>query len=68
MKQEEDKKGDKLSRLLGRVIKHTSIKVGLPGLSYEIDMICPQHGSIITDEKVKEAIDVLYNLEVGIWK
>jgi flavorubredoxin len=37
-------------------------------VGYEIDMICPQHGSIITDEQVKGAIDVLYNLEVGIWK
>ncbi|MHA2171007.1 MAG: oxygen-binding di-iron domain-containing protein [Candidatus Kariarchaeaceae archaeon] len=35
---------------------------------YEIKTICPQHGSIIIEEKVKEAIEVLYNLEVGIWK
>ncbi len=33
----------------------------------EIDMICPQHGSIILKDKVKEAIEVLRNLEVGIW-
>ncbi len=33
----------------------------------DIDMICPQHGSIILRDKVKEAIETLKNLEVGIW-
>ncbi len=34
----------------------------------EIDLICPQHGSIIPKEKIPAAIETLRNLEVGIWK
>ncbi len=33
----------------------------------EIEMICPQHGSIIPKERVNEAIETLRNLEVGVW-
>ncbi len=34
----------------------------------DIDLICPQHGSIIPRERVPEAIDTLWNLEVGVWE
>ncbi len=34
----------------------------------DIEMICPQHGSLIPREKIQEAIETLYNLEVGIWE
>ncbi len=34
----------------------------------DIEMICPQHGSLIPRERIKEAIETLYNLEVGIWE
>ncbi len=34
----------------------------------EIEMICPQHGSIIPKDKVQEAIDTLWDLEVGVWE
>ena len=33
----------------------------------EIDMICPQHGSIIPKDRVQEMIEILANLEVGVW-
>ncbi len=34
----------------------------------DIDMICPQHGSIIPRARVKEAIETLRDLEVGVWQ
>ncbi|NHJ48833.1 MAG: MBL fold metallo-hydrolase [Asgard group archaeon] len=34
----------------------------------DIEMICPQHGSIIPREKIPAVFDVMRNLEVGIWK
>ncbi|MHA1909254.1 MAG: FprA family A-type flavoprotein [Candidatus Thorarchaeota archaeon] len=34
----------------------------------DIEMICPQHGSIIPREKVKEAIETLRELKVGVWE
>jgi two-component system cell cycle response regulator len=34
----------------------------------DIDMICPQHGSIIPREKIKEIVDAMKDLEVGTWK
>ncbi len=34
----------------------------------DIDMICPQHGSIIPRDRVREAIETLRDLEVGIWE
>ncbi len=34
----------------------------------DIDMICPQHGSIIQRDLVEDAKNTLRNLEVGIWK
>ncbi|MBD3192504.1 MAG: MBL fold metallo-hydrolase [Candidatus Heimdallarchaeota archaeon] len=34
----------------------------------EIEMICPQHGSIIPKDRIQEMIDALKGLEVGIWK
>jgi flavorubredoxin len=34
----------------------------------EIDMVCPQHGSILQGEIIQKAIDTLRNLEVGIWE
>ena len=33
----------------------------------ELEMICPQHGSIIPKERIKEIIDALRELEVGVW-
>ncbi len=34
----------------------------------EIDLIAPQHGSIIQKELVNDALEMFRNLEVGIWK
>jgi flavorubredoxin len=34
----------------------------------DIEMICPQHGSIIPKDKIPAIIEVMRNLEVGIWK
>lgn len=34
----------------------------------EIDLICPQHGSIIPKDRISEMIAVLKDLEVGVWK
>ncbi|MHA1220111.1 MAG: MBL fold metallo-hydrolase [Candidatus Heimdallarchaeota archaeon] len=34
----------------------------------EIDVICPQHGSIILKDKIPEMLEVMKNLEVGEWK
>jgi flavorubredoxin len=37
-------------------------------IDLEIEMICPQHGSIIPNDLVNEAIETLRNLEVGVWE
>ncbi|MHA1244854.1 MAG: MBL fold metallo-hydrolase [Candidatus Heimdallarchaeota archaeon] len=34
----------------------------------DIEMICPQHGSLIPREKIKDIIEAMKDLEVGIWK
>ncbi len=34
----------------------------------DIDMICPQHGSILQGEIIQKAIDTLRDLEVGVWE
>ena len=34
----------------------------------EIDLIAPQHGSLIPKDRIKEMIDALQDLEVGKWK
>ncbi|MHA1166992.1 MAG: FprA family A-type flavoprotein [Candidatus Hodarchaeales archaeon] len=34
----------------------------------DIELICPQHGSIIQKERIQEMVDTLKNLEVGVWK
>ncbi len=34
----------------------------------DIDLICPQHGSIITKDRIPEVINALKDLEVGVWK
>ncbi|MBD3406776.1 MAG: hypothetical protein GF411_11735 [Candidatus Lokiarchaeota archaeon] len=34
----------------------------------ELEMICPQHGSIIPKEQIDQAVETLRNLEVGIWQ
>jgi flavorubredoxin len=34
----------------------------------ELELICPQHGSIIPKERIQEMIDAITGLEVGIWK
>ncbi len=44
-----------------RLLRHTMDKLD----SLEIDMIAPQHGSIIRKEDVRHYIDVLRNLECG---
>ncbi|MBN1330294.1 MAG: MBL fold metallo-hydrolase [Candidatus Heimdallarchaeota archaeon] len=34
----------------------------------DIEMICPQHGSIVKREQIPNVIDLLSTLEVGIWE
>lgn len=34
----------------------------------DIELICPQHGSIIKKEQIPAILDLLRNLEVGVWK
>jgi flavorubredoxin len=34
----------------------------------DIEMIFPQHGSIIPKDMVENAIETLYSLDVGVWK
>lgn len=34
----------------------------------DIELICPQHGSLIPRAQISKAVETLRNLEVGIWK
>ena len=37
------------------------------GILSELELICPQHGSVIKKERIPECVEALMNFEVGTW-